>query len=484
MLNFLWICTDSQRFDTLGCNGNSFVRTPNIDRLARSGANLTRVFSQSPLCTPSRGCFMTGRYPATMGLRQNGQSIQPDEVLVSKLLADAGYTCGLVGKLHLSACDYRIKKYGRTEWWRYPQETYFEGVEERIDDGYTEFEWDHAPSTIFPESAYTKWLTSHGATFATTPHPDCDVIAYGMQEELHQTTFCANHAIDFIDRHQGQPWFYSVNIFDPHFTFDPPKQYLDRYEPLLNDIPLPVFTEDELEGKPKYQKDFVQAKGHTTIGRSAHEIRLIKAAYWAMIDLIDVQVGRIMEALKASGQDKNTVVIFTSDHGEMLGDHQMLKKGGLLYDSATHVPLVMSCPGVIPLGQTLSPLYELGDLAPTILEAAGLAKHPGMQLESFWKQITGQEQPCGKETVYCEYYNANPDKVPQYLTMLRADQIKIIVHHGETLGELYDLYLDPHELNNLWDHPAYQSIKHDWIKATCDTLAFHADPLPARIGIY
>jgi len=484
MLNFLWICTDSQRFDTLGCNGNPFVQTPNIDRLASSGANFANVYSQSPLCTPSRGCFLTGRYPITMGLRQNGQCIHKDEVLVPKLLADAGYTCGLVGKLHLSACDYRIKKYGKTEWWRYPSDTYFEGTEMRIDDGYSEFEWDHAPSTIFPESAYTKWLDSQGVTFETSPHPDCDSISFGMPESLHQTTFCANRTIDFIDRHKGQPWFYSVNIFDPHFKSDPPKEYLERYESILDEIPLSPAAEGELSDKPKYQTDYIAKNGNGTAFYTERQNRLIKAAYWAQIDLIDVQVGRILEALTASGQLENTVVIFTSDHGEMLGDHGMLKKGALLYDSAVHIPLIMSCPGVIPAQRTGLPLYELGDLAPTILEAAGVPRHPGMQLRSFWPEVTGQTAAVGKETVYSEYYNANPEKPPQYLTMLRGTKYKIIVHHGEDLGELYDLEADPNELKNLWADSAFANVKCEWLKAVCDRMAFTADPLPERIGIY
>ncbi|MCB0072387.1 MAG: sulfatase-like hydrolase/transferase, partial [Caldilineaceae bacterium] len=127
--NILWICTDQQRWDTLGCYGNPHVHTPNLDRLAAQGTVFTHAYSQSPVCTPSRASFLTGRYPRTTRCRQNGQDIPADEVLVTKLLADAGYVGGLSGKLHLSACNPAASPLG----------------ERRIDDGYAVFHWSHTP---------------------------------------------------------------------------------------------------------------------------------------------------------------------------------------------------------------------------------------------------------------------------------------------------------------------------------------------------
>ena len=161
--NVLWICTDQQRHDTLGCQGNDFVRTPHLDRLAAGGMRFTRAFSQSPVCTPSRASFLTGRYPRTTRCRQNGQSIPEDEVLVTRLLADAGYTCGLAGKLHLSPC--------------HPEVTH--GSERRIADGYDEFHWSHHPSPDdWPTNEYFHWLRERGTVrgsetlAAVAPHPE------------------------------------------------------------------------------------------------------------------------------------------------------------------------------------------------------------------------------------------------------------------------------------------------------------------------
>jgi arylsulfatase A-like enzyme len=132
--NILWICTDQQRFDTLGCYGNRFVNTPNIDALSQQGVLFEQVFSQSPVCTPSRASMLTGRYPSTARCRQNGASIPADEVLITRLLSDAGYICGLSGKLHLSVCNPKASP----------------GTERRINDGYDEFHWSHHPNPDWP----------------------------------------------------------------------------------------------------------------------------------------------------------------------------------------------------------------------------------------------------------------------------------------------------------------------------------------------
>ncbi|HET7558906.1 MAG TPA: sulfatase-like hydrolase/transferase, partial [Limnochordia bacterium] len=184
--NILWLCTDQQRFDTLGCTGNPFVRTPRLDRLSEDGVHFTCAFGQSPICTPSRGSFLTGRYPRTVRLRQNGQSIPEDEVLVTKLLADAGYVTGLAGKLHLSACHPRLTP----------------GGERRIDDGYHEFHWSHHPMPDWTTNEYIHWLREKGVAYKTEPFPEARHVRVGMPAEHHQTTWCAQKAINFIEANQ------------------------------------------------------------------------------------------------------------------------------------------------------------------------------------------------------------------------------------------------------------------------------------------
>ncbi len=353
--NILWICTDQQRFDTLGCYGNSFVHSPNIDALAQTGTLFEHAYSQSPVCTPSRACFLTGRYPRTTRDRQNGQNIPADEVLITKYLADQGYICGLSGKLHLSVCNPKA------------------GVETepRIDDGYSEFHWSHHPAPDWKANEYNQWLEQQGSKFYTPDREDCQYVQQGMPAEEHQTTWCVEKALDFMEDHaqDDQPWLFSINIFDPHHPFDPPTELLERYLAKLDKIPLPNYQPGELENKPSVQQNdhlgaYNNKSQYPYDQMSEQDHRMVRAAYWAMCDLIDAQVGRLIEKLRQTGQYEDTLVVFMSDHGEMLGDHGIYLKGPYFYDAAIRVPLIMSWPGQIQAGQRVSGMVELGDVAP------------------------------------------------------------------------------------------------------------------------
>jgi arylsulfatase len=491
--NILWICSDQQRHDTLGCYGNPHVTTPTIDRLAGEGVLFEHCYAQSPVCTPSRISFLTGRYPVTTRLRQNGQNCPAGEVLVTKLLDEAGYVCGLSGKLHLSACDNRLLL--GDEWWKADPRTYFRGIEPRIDDGYTEFHWDHGPGHRYPSSGYTRWLHERGLVFQTTPRDDCRYVKHGMPSEHHQTTWCVEKAIHFLEAYADapHPWAFSVNMFDPHHDFDPPDDYLAPYLAHLDDVPLPNYLEGELQGKPAFQQinhrgAYANKRGDfdcQTMGEREH--RLVRAAYWAMCDHIDVQVGRLIEALERTGQRENTLVIYASDHGEMLGDHGIYLKGPFFYDCAIRVPLIVSWPGAIEGGRRSKALVELADLAPTLLDVAGLERYPGMQTRSLWPLLAGRaDLDRFRDDVYCEYYNAMPShKDPKaFATMVRTEQYKLVLCHGVNEGELYDLASDATETHNLWDDAAYAEIKTEMLIRLCDRMAQTADPLPPRIGIF
>ncbi|MCC7353848.1 MAG: sulfatase-like hydrolase/transferase [Anaerolineae bacterium] len=474
--NILWICSDQQRYDTLGCYGNPFVHTPNLDRLAQNGVLFEHCYSQSPVCTPSRASFLTGRYPRTTRCRQNGQSIPADEVPVTRLLADTGYTCGLAGKLHLSPCSPRACP----------------NMERRIADGYHEFHWSHDPFPHWPANEYILWLREKGVGFATPPYDGSAHVQVGMPAEHHQTTWCAQKAATFIETGvlYKRPWLFSVNMYDPHHPFDPPLTYLQRYLDRLDDIPLPNYTPGELATKPLFQRldhqgAYNNPRLHPWEKMTERDHRLVRAAYWAMIDQIDDQVGRILDALERTGQLDNTLVIFTSDHGEMLGDHGIYLKGPYFYEPAIRVPLIVSWPGMIAPGQRSTALVELMDLAPTLLDAAGLPRHAAMQARSLWPLLTGQtDLHHHRDDVYCEYYNAlTSHKAPQaHATMVRSDRYKLVAVHGMDAGELYDLHDDPNETHNRWDDAAYQAVKLAMLKRLCDRMAWTVDPLPLREG--
>ncbi|UCC76171.1 MAG: sulfatase-like hydrolase/transferase [Anaerolineales bacterium] len=197
--SILWICTDQQRWDTLGCYGNEYVRTPNLDRLAESGVVFDQCYCQNPVCAPSRASFLTGRYSRTTRCRQNGQGKPEDEVLVTRLLSEGGYNCGLSGKPHLSACHPSVCP----------------ASERRIDDGYAEFQWSHDPMDAWPCNEHRHWVRERGAEVPSGNTELSEYVRRGFAAEHHQTTWCAEKVITFMEDCAAfdRPWLFSVNIF-------------------------------------------------------------------------------------------------------------------------------------------------------------------------------------------------------------------------------------------------------------------------------
>ena len=231
--NILWVCSDQQRYDTIEGLNNSHVRTPNLRRFMGESTAFTHAFVQNPVCAPSRASFLTGRYPHTTGLRANGQRIRESERLVTRILADHGYECGLAGKLHLSPCAG-----GR--------------VEQRIDDGYRRFWWSHDLQDIWPgKNEWREWLRAQGVRWPAPPA--APVWGVPLDTRFSQTAWCCDRAIQFLrERRSSGPWLMSANIFQPHYPFWPSQEFYNRYDP--GKLPSPAYREGELENKPLYQR--------------------------------------------------------------------------------------------------------------------------------------------------------------------------------------------------------------------------------------
>lgn len=479
MSNILWFSTDRQRSDTLGAYGNLWARTPNLDALAASGTLFEQAYAQSPICSPSRASFMTGRYPRTTRVNRNGQALPPTEKMISRLLADAGYLCGHAGKMHLAPGEPPM-----TQW-----------CESRIDDGYVVYDWSlHPPGP--PVNAYTAWLMERGIEFKRTNFEGSPYVQIGMPPETSNPGWTAQRAINFIrcSASLERSWFFTCNFEAPHNPFDPPEQFLRPYLERLNEIPLPRYQPGELDSKPVFQRIDRAGVWGSGNGNFAFEAmterdhRLIRAAYWALCDHIDYEVGRVIQALRETGQLDNTLIVFTSDHGEMLGDHGFYFQGAYFYPEMIRVPLIMAWSGHVQ-PQRSRALVELVDVAPTLLEAAGLERYAGMQGRSLWPLLSGKaEAHRHRDDVYAEYYQAIPGarayraQGGAYLTGLRNNEYALSVVHSLDDGELYDLRKDPGEVRNCWNDPDYATIKIRLLKRLCDRMAETIDPLPPTLA--
>lgn len=472
--NILWICSDQQRWDTIGALGNARIRTPNLDCICAEGFAFDRAYCQSPVCTPSRASFLTGFLPSATHANRNGGAYFPASErapLITRRLADAGYECGLVGKLHLAS-----------PW---------NGEEARTDDGYTYWRYSHSPyRRLHGRNQYHAWLHARGVPLDQLfePGADGDFARYRAEApvEWHQSAWCAEMTIEFIRAPHAGPWLLTVNPFDPHPPFDAPSAYAGRYDPTA--LPPPRFEPGDLENQARLAGAFFQ---QAAVPPGAAEQR-DKAAYYGMIELLDAQVGRILAALDATGQRENTLVIFMSDHGEMLGDHGLSHKGCRFYEGLVRVPLIMRWPGVIAAGRRTEALVELVDIAPTLAEMAGLP--PGRTHgESLLPMLRGRRQPNRhREAVRCEYRDAlnmhaphaTEKHTPAWGTMHCDGRHKLSVYHGLEWGELYDLREDPHEHRNLWAEPVARDAKDRLMQAAFAATVQAADPGPPLLGYY
>ncbi len=483
--NVLLLMTDQQRFDALGCAGNPHIRTPNLDRLAAQGAMFETCYVQNPICSPSRASFATGLYPHNHGLWANGVALPTALPLISKALADSGYDCGMAGKQHLAPCA--------------------SGDEPRLDDGYRVYKWSHDPIHRSPLNSYHRWLEQH--------HPDVytklvsgraeetaeagnvakgPTVADTVPVDAHYSHWIAEEAIAFLSQERDRPFYFMANFFDPHHPFGAPEPFRALYDAAT--LPLPAGSAGELATKPAVQREYyAKSYGGNAPGFAEYsetELREARAGYYAMVSMIDAEVGRILDALEATGQAQDTLVIFTSDHGEMLGDHAIMLKGPMLYEPVVRVPLILSWPNRIRAGQQVDHIVQNIDLTATLLEAGGVSGAFAMQGESLMPLIDGLnagQDIKHRDWALCEYRDSGHGATPPvHTTMLRYGHMKLVVWHGSPAttrpreGELYDLAADPEERVNLYHDQARREDRERMKDMLIDVLEATEWPRPNR----
>ncbi len=440
--NILFLMTDQQRVDTLGCYGNTCGHTPVLDALAARGTVFDRAYTPSAICTPARASLLTGLQPFEHGLLSNyewnsghREELPEDLPIFSRALKSSGYRVGHVGKWHV----------GRN---RGPE---FYGFEGR-----------HMPGAlnVYDDDGYTRWLAANNFPSFNIKDPiyteardggNGHLIA-GVTDMPTDATFEAYLAELTIEklrdfaatRDQGQPFYLSCHIFGPHLPYLIPQQWYDMVDP--DSVVLPGSFAETFAGKPLIQQTY--AEYWSTDSFTVDEWRKLTAVYWGYVALIDHQIGRILAVLEELGLTDSTSVIFTADHGEFTGAHRLNDKGPAMYEDIYRIPAILAVPGGGP--RRVTKFVSLMDFTATFLDIAGLSTN-AVRGESLLPLASGQSPSDWRPDMLCEFHGHH---FPYAQRMLRTDRYKLVVN-PEGLDEFYDLQTDPNELINAINVPYY-----------------------------
>ena len=470
--NILLIQTDQQSAETLGLYGNPVVKTSNLDRLAKNGVVFDNTFCNYPACSPSRSSMMTGRYASTINAHANHMITNPLETTLPEVLKEEGYQTALIGKNHAFMDGNRENLYPNEgmddekpnilhEVFDYVKE----GVHGHLVDGYRED----------PEvQAAHQWTRDH-----------CwkSPLGHGTNPASYEkcgTYLLSETAVDYLhnDRKKDQPFFMWLSFPDPHTPYQAPEPYASMYKP--EDVPMP--PKDDLTTKPERVRvanimDAMDIADEQTI-------REIRAIHYGMINFIDDAIGRVMDSLEKLGIEENTIIMFTSDHGDSMGAHGVIQKHNFFYDSFIHVPFIISWPDHIESSRCQH-LVELVDVMPTLLDLADCRIPFGIQGKSLAPYLQGGDY-IPREFAVIESGEYGEPPLVSELTMrpespfdesffpwcaweeawlgkgkcIRTHDWKLNVYaNGE--GELYDLNNDPDELKNLFGDIKYKDMVQD-----------------------
>lgn len=513
--NFVLFVTDQHRADHLGCEGDALVRTPHIDALAAQGARFAQFHVATPICQPNRGSLMTGRLPSAHGVQMNGRELSHGELSFVEVLRQAGWRTALAGKAHLQnitdvpprwpAPAERLARqsrlacpgvYGQERASRWQSDPGFElalpyyGFEQvALTIGHADEQHGH----------WRRWLRQQLPEADRLIGPDHAIPTPGLAlgrlrqawrtrvpEALYPSAYIAEQACAMLEgfAQSDRPFFLQCSFPDPHHPFTPPGRYWDLFRP--EDMPLPVTFDAVLHDAPpaiawlreqrRANPDF--RPGYGAFACTPQEAREALALNHGSLACIDDAVGRVMARLQALGLEGETVVMFTADHGELLGDRGLLFKGGLHYSALTRVPFIWRDPAETR-AQVVPALAQTIDIAPTVLARAGLAPVHGMHGQSLLPLLQGQSQV--REALLLEEESQRADfGLDRRVRMrsLRDHRHRLTVYDGQAWGELYDLQADPQELRNLWHDPGARRLRGELMERLVRAMLEASDTSP------
>lgn len=502
--NFLFIITDQHRFDHLGCTGHPVLKTPHIDSIAARGTLFERFYVATPVCQPNRSTLVTGRMPSLHGVRSNGIPLDMRSSTFVDGMRRSGYSTALVGKSHIQNMTGFAAIQTRPDTKPGYATLRDELPEAFAPDTDGDYEQEH-PDRWTPGEPYDLKLPFYGFEHVDlcTDHsdqvggqyyvwfkqqrPDADALrdrdnqlphdyhcpqAYrtAIPEKFYPTSYIRVKTLEWLDRYKAagddKPFFLMASFPDPHHPFTPPGKYWGMYSPEDMEVPASYdYGNRKMPPHVRWARD-ARAAGKAVVNSQnafavdEREIREARALTCGMIAMIDDAVGEILAKLEETGLADNTVIVFTADHGDFLGDHGLMLKGPAHFEGITHVPFIWSEPGAKP--RRTDTLASTLDIAQSILDRARIEPYNGIQGRSLLNAVRGEPDPDAVDSVIVEddqqraYFGY--DEAPRIRTVV-SGRYRMTVARGVEWGELYDLEKDPDEMDNLFDDPAHAKVR-------------------------
>lgn len=453
--NLLLIVDDDHSAETLGFEGDPHGATPNLDGLARQGVYFQRAYCNSPLCTPSRQSFISGKLPHATGVTRLPTALPESVRTLGHMLGERGYRTAAVGKMHFN---------------------------------------DPSPHGFALRRDYSEWLKHLGAhpppagdnrkPWRPMIDPTADWLNAGVEDAgldswSMDATYFVNRAIRFMKEEPGRPFALVVSFYEPHAPFHFPVEYRGRFRPDQFPVP-PVSVHDRTDQPTVFR------------GLTPRQVQGIQASYYSSIAFVDEQIGRLVRTLDDNGLGDETLVVFLSDNGYMLGRHGRFEKH-CFYESAVRVPLMFRRPGHIPPDRRVDDLVELVDLLPTIFTLLDQPIPPGLHGREMSGLVLGRPGAVGRQVVFSEYNESEE-------AMARTDRYKLIVGSGRRARKdgyaaahppagpyerLFDVQADPNEDHDLSTDPALAAVKVDLIRGLADRFRVTwegPEPIPAGLS--
>ncbi len=456
--NILYIMTDQQPASCVGAYGNRTIRTPALDTLARNGCRFDRFYIAAFPCSPSRASMLAGRYAHRHGVVTNDVLFDAKIPSLGNLCRAAGYDTAYFGKWHLGGNMYRGRKNKRAPGlggkWYYERVTgepcfRFKPVaggfgEDHPQHGFETWAggWKHYHEYLRkvglgPMLDANPSIGNHNDAASG---PEGTHIFSRLPAEHHMASFFAQRTEQFIRSHAGgkRPWCAVLSFYGPHLPVAPPKPWDTMYS--LDQVPLPANHRDALEGKPVFQR--ARKRTYVLEKWNDEQFKDYVRRYWGYASYIDQQIGRVLAALRDTKQWKNTIVVFTTDHGDMVGAHGMIfKLGSCGYEELFRIPTIVRIPGVTESDSHTDALASNIDLLPTLLEAAGVPVPDGVDGRSLVPLLGGKTKT-HRDMIFADSINRS--------LICRDERYKFVLNwQNRDIDELYDLEADPGEMKNL-----------------------------------